>query len=208
MIFPNPNAPTGRLLPLEVIEEFLAASPARLLVVDEAYIDFGGSSAVELIDGYDNLLVVQTLSKGRALAGLRVGLALGAPSLIEALTRVKDSFNSYPLDAVAQAAATAAYQDRSWYEARWREVVVTREAFAGQLESGGFEVLPSAANFVFVRHPERRGADLFAALRDRGIVVRRWDKPRIDDWLRITIGTPEQMAQVAEALRECLREVA
>jgi len=208
VIFPNPNAPTGRLLETDDLRRFLTASASRLVVVDEAYINFGGRSAVSLLDEFDNLLVVQTLSKARALAGLRVGLAFGAPSLIEALVRVKDSFNSYPLDVIAQRAAQAAYEDSAWFAARWEEVAATRARFAAELAELGFEVLPSAANFVFLRHPRWRGEAIFAALRERAILVRRWSKPRIEDWLRVTIGTPSQMERVTTALRECLADLA
>ncbi len=204
VIIPNPNAPTGRLLTEAQLCEFLEAAPGRLLVVDEAYIDYGGSSASALLPRYDNLLVVQTLSKSRALAGLRVGFALGSPDLIEALERVKDSFNSYPLDVVAQRAATAALRDADWYADCTARVIASRERLASSLEGLGFEVVPSAANFLFLRHPERPGRDIFAALRERGILVRRWDKPRIEDYLRISIGTDSEMDRVVEALEEIL----
>jgi len=208
VILPNPNAPTGRLLSLGDIRRFLTDAPDRLLVVDEAYIDYGGASAASLIDTFDNLLVVQTLSKSRALAGLRVGFALGSKELIEALERIKDSFNSYPIDVVAQRAATAAMEDPAWYADACERVMATRERFSAGLEGLGFDVLPSAANFVFVRHPARPGRELFAALRQQGILVRRWDKPRIEDYLRISIGTDEQMERVLDVLRPILAEAA
>ncbi|MEO1078179.1 MAG: histidinol-phosphate transaminase [Pseudomonadota bacterium] len=204
VIIPNPNAPTGRLLTENQLRQFLDAAPDRLLVVDEAYIDYGGSSASALLGSYDNLLVVQTLSKSRALAGLRVGFALGNLELIEALERVKDSFNSYPLDVVAQRAAVAALRDPDWYADSAARVVASRERLASSLEDLGFQVVPSAANFLFLCHPERSGKELFAALRERGILVRRWDKPRIENYLRISIGTDQDIDRVVEVLDEIL----
>ena len=155
IIFPNPNAPTGCLLPLAQIEALAQRCPDSLLVVDEAYIDFGGDSAIALIDNYDNILVVQTLSKSRSLAGLRVGFAAGHPDLIAALERVKNSFNSYPLDRLAIVGAVAAYEDRDYFERTCREIVATRTTLVAELRQLGYEVLPSAANFVFARHPQR-----------------------------------------------------
>lgn len=204
VILPNPNAPTGRLLGLDEIRAFLEAASARLLVVDEAYVDYGGESAVALLRDYDNLLVVQTLSKSMALAGLRVGLALGSPELIEALVRVKDSFNSYPVDIVAQRAALAAVGDRDWYEDSSRRVIASREKLRALLTGLGFDVVPSSANFLFLRHPEHEGKALFAALRERGIIVRRWDSPRIDQYLRISIGTEEQVDRLVASLTEII----
>lgn len=192
VIFPNPNAPTGSLQSLSEIRDFLDRAPDRLIVVDEAYIDFGGESAVSLIDQYDNLLIVQTLSKSRALAGLRIGLAIGSEALIEALTRVKDSFNSYPLDVVAQRAAVASFEDEAWFRDNCRCLIETRETLAANLRVRGFEVLPSAGNFLFVRHETLSGLALFNALRERGVILRRWNKPRIENYLRVSIGTPAQ----------------
>jgi histidinol-phosphate aminotransferase len=206
VILPNPNAPTGRLLSLADLREFLVAAPDRLLVVDEAYIDYGGESAVALIPEYDNLLIVQTLSKSRSLAGLRVGLAMGQASLIEALERVKDSFNSYPLDLLAQRGATAAYEDAEWHQQCCAQVIENREVLSAGLESLGFEVLPSAGNFVFVQHPGVAGEDIFAALRARGIIVRRWNKARIRNYLRISVGAAEDVERVLSACREILDE--
>lgn len=192
VIIPNPNAPTGRLQTLAEIRAFLDVAPDRLLVVDEAYIDFGGESAISLLAEYDNLLVVQTLSKSRGLAGLRVGLAVGPVGLVEALTRVKDSFNSYPLDVVAQRAALAAYQDTDWFYETRDKVVANRNSLCDGLQERDFDVLPSAANFLFVRHHDVSGRVLFDGLRERGVIVRRWDKPRITDYLRISVGTASQ----------------
>lgn len=202
IIFPNPNAPTGCLLPLDAIEQLLLANPDTVVLVDEAYIDFGGVSAITLVDRYPNLLVTQTLSKSRALAGLRVGLAVGHPDLIEALERIKNSFNSYPLDRVAIAGAVAAFEDRAYFEQRTQQVIDSREAVTRALQALGFEVLPSAANFIFTRHPQRDAAELAAALRERGVIVRHFKQSRISQFLRITIGAPEQNQALLEALRE------
>lgn len=200
VIFPNPNAPTGRLLPLADVERIVAANAERVVVVDEAYVDFGGESAIALIDRYPNLLVSQTLSKARSLAGLRVGFAVGHVDLIEALQRVKDSFNSYPLDRLALAGATAAFDDRDYFEQTRQSVIAERERLTGELEQLGFEVLPSAANFVFARHPDHAGSDLARGLREQGIIVRHFNKPRISAFLRITIGTPQQSNALLAAL--------
>lgn len=200
IIFPNPNAPTGCLLALDAIEAILQASPDSVVVVDEAYIDFGGETAISLVDRYPNLLVTQTLSKSRSLAGLRVGLAVGHPDLIEALERVKNSFNSYPIDRVALAGAAAAFEDRAWFEHTRNEVIASREALAAELQQRGFEVLPSGANFIFARHPQRDAAEIAAQLRERSVIVRHFKQPRIAQFLRITIGTPEQNQALLDAL--------
>lgn len=192
VIFPNPNAPTGRYLGLEHVEEILVANPDRVVVVDEAYIDFGGETAITLVDKYPNLLVSQTLSKARSLAGLRVGFAVGHPDLIEALNRVKNSFNSYPLDRLALAGAKAAYEDEAWFRKCCEGVISERERVTAALENLGFEVLPSKANFIFARHKEQSGEALARGLREQGIIVRHFNKPRISDFLRITIGTVDQ----------------
>ncbi|MCK0164306.1 histidinol-phosphate transaminase [Marinobacter sp. S6332] len=192
IIFPNPNAPTGRYLGLEHVETILRANSERVVVVDEAYVDFGGESAIKLVDQYPNLLVCQTLSKARSLAGLRVGFAIAQPDLIEALNRVKDSFNSYPLDRLALAGAKAAYEDQDWFQKCCEGVISERERMTSSLEGLNFEVLPSKANFVFARHNEQSGESLTKALREQGIIVRHFNKPRISEFLRITIGTPEQ----------------
>ncbi len=206
IIFPNPNAPTGELIPLTDIEALLKRNRASVVVVDEAYIDFGGESAAILVDHYPNLLVIQTLSKSRALAGIRVGFALGNASLIEALERVKNSFNSYPLDRVALQGAIAAIEDRDYFEASCQRIIKTREQTVATMQHLGFEVLPSAANFIFVRHPERDAAKLAAALRERAIIVRHFKQPRIDQFLRITIGTDDEMAVLTSALAAILQK--
>lgn len=204
VVIANPNAPTGQGLPLAVIERLLLACPSRVVLVDEAYVDFGAESAAALVDAHPNLLVVQTLSKSRALAGLRVGFALGQAPLIEALARIKNSFNSYPLDRLAQAGALAAIEDEAWFSAQCRAVIDTREGLTLQLEDLGFEVLPSQANFVFARHPQRDAAALAAELRERAVLVRHFRQPRIDQWLRISIGTRAQCSALVEALQAIL----
>jgi histidinol-phosphate aminotransferase len=191
----NPNAPTGialapeRLLPL--LERQRDAG--RILLVDEAYIDFGAASITQWVRDFPNLLVVQTLSKSRSLAGLRLGFALGDPGLVEGLRRVKDSFNSYTLDRLAQAGGKAALESGPYYDGLREAIIAARERTAAALTALGFQVLPSQANFIFIRHPSIPGAALFSDLRERGILVRRFDRPRIADFLRVTIGTDEEM---------------
>ena len=202
IIFPNPNAPTGCLLVLEAVEQILKASPDSVVVVDEAYIDFGGETAISLVDRYPNLLVTQTLSKSRSLAGLRVGLAVGHPDLIEALERIKNSFNSYPLDRLANVGGAAAFDDREYFDRTCRLVIEHREWVVARLEAKGFEVLPSAANFIFARHPRHDAAALAAKLREQGVIVRHFKQERIAQFLRISIGTPEQNQALIEALGE------
>ncbi len=206
IIFPNPNAPTGCLLPLAEIEKLLQSNPDSVVVIDEAYVDFGGESAIPLIANYSNLLVVQTLSKARSLAGLRVGFAVGHVGLIEALERVKNSFNSYPLGRLAIAGATAAFEDSEYFEKSCKTVIASREKLIAELKPLGFEVLPSAANFIFARHPQHDAEKSALALRQRGIIVRHFRLPRIDQFLRITIGTNEQCEKLVTALKEILIE--
>ncbi len=203
IIFPNPNAPTGQLVPLSAIERLLQANTESVVVIDEAYVDFGGVSCVPLIQKYPQLLVTHTLSKSRALAGLRVGYATGHPDLIEGLNRVKDSFNSYPLDRFAQAGATAAMEDEAYFAAMCQKVIASKQTLVAEMQALGFDVLPSAANFIFARYPGRDGADIAARLRERSIIVRHFrNPPRISPFMRITIGTDEQCAGLVEALRE------
>jgi histidinol-phosphate aminotransferase len=201
VLLPNPNAPTGRALPLSEIEQLLKADPDSVVVIDEAYVDFGAESAVRLIDSYPNLLVVQTVSKARSLAGMRVGFAFGDTALIDALTRVKDSFNSYPLDRLAQVAAIAAYEDDAWFRASCAKVVASRERLIRELTRMGFEVIPSAANFVFARHPARDAFWLAEALKEKEIFVRHFKLPRIDQHLRISIGTDAECDVLLDTLR-------
>ena len=204
IIFPNPNAPTGCLVPLAEIERLLQSNRDSVVVIDEAYVDFGGESAIPLVARYPNLLVVQTLSKSRSLAGLRVGFAVGHVDLIEALERVKNSFNSYPLDRLAIVGAVAAFEDREYFEQTSKAVIATREKLVGELKALGFEVLPSAANFIFARHPQHDAEKSALALRQRSIIVRHFKLPRIEQFLRITVGTDEQCSALVAALKEIL----
>jgi histidinol-phosphate aminotransferase len=205
MVIANPNAPTGIALPLHALERLAQVHPQRVLLVDEAYVDFGAESATALVARHPNVLVVQTLSKSRALAGLRVGWAIGQAPLIDALTRVKNSFNAYPLDRLAQAGAIAAFEDQAYFERQRDAVVHCREGLSLQLEDLGFAVLPSHANFVFARHPAHNAAHLAAALRARKVLVRHFAQPRIDQYLRISVGTPGQCGQLLQALAACLQ---
>ncbi|SED91248.1 histidinol-phosphate transaminase [Pseudomonas coleopterorum] len=200
IIFPNPNAPTGCLLPLEAVEQIVKASPDSVVVVDEAYVDFGGETAIKLVDRYPNLLVTQTVSKSRSLAGLRVGLAVGHPDLIEALERIKNSFNSYPIDRIAVAGAAAAFADTAYFEDTCAKVIASREKLVEGLQQRGFDVLPSAANFIFARHLEQDAAGIAARLREKGVIVRHFKQERIAQFLRISIGTPEQNQALLDAL--------
>lgn len=204
IIIANPNANTGIPLPLEQIETIIKRHPDRTVIIDEAYVDFGAESAIELTHRYDNLLVVQTLSKAYALAGLRVGFAIGSPELIEGLIRVKDSFNSYPLSRPAQAGAIAAIQDTDWLADITARVIASRDRLVPDLQNLGFQVLPSCANFVLVHHPEHKAGAIAAALRERAILVRHLSTPRIQDWLRISIGTDEACIRLTDALRDIL----
>ncbi|CAI8313023.1 MAG: Histidinol-phosphate aminotransferase [Porticoccaceae bacterium UBA1117] len=200
IIFPNPNAPTGRLLPLKAIEELLKENQHSVVVVDEAYIDFGGQSAVVLINKYANLVVVQTMSKARSLAGMRIGYALGSAELIEGLERVKNSFNSYPLGHLQIAAGIAAFEDKAHFDSTRQQVISSRDWLSDQLKTLGFNVLPSAANFLFVQHTHKSAEIIHEQLRDLGIIVRHFKQPRIEEFLRITVGTDVQNRQLVSAL--------
>jgi len=202
IIFPNPNAPTGVLTSLTAIKKLLETNRDSVVVVDEAYIDFGGQTAIGLTRQFPNLLVTQTLSKSRSLAGLRVGLAIGHPDLIEALERIKNSFNSYPLGRMAIVGAAAAFDDKEYFLHTCQQVIQSRMQLVAELTQLGFEVLPSAANFIFARHPKHDGEKLAKALRDRAVIVRHFKAPRIEQFLRITIGSPEQNAVLINALKE------
>jgi histidinol-phosphate aminotransferase len=204
IVLPNPNAPTGIAQPLAEIEALIGEHPDKVVVIDEAYMDFGGTSAIPLVRKYENLLVIQTFSKSRSLAGLRIGFAVGQRPLIEALERVKDSFNSYPLDRLGLAGAVAAWEDRGWFERHRDLIIATRRHLAAALRGLGFDVLPSSANFLFVRHPHRSGADLSAQLRCRAILVRHFPTERIQDFLRISIGTDAECDRLVTALKEIL----
>ena len=205
IVLPNPNAPTGRLLALAEIQRLLRANADSVVVIDEAYIDFGGESAISLVAQHPNLLVTRTLSKSYSLAGLRIGYAVGHSGLIEALNRVKDSFNSYPLDSLAEAAAAAAIEDQAHFDAVCARVIGSRKRLSAALQKLGFEVVPSAANFVFARYPGKSGADLTARLRERGIIVRHFaNPPKIAAYMRITVGTDEQCEALVSALKDIL----
>jgi len=206
IIFANPNAPTGCLLEVAELTELLERNRDSVVVVDEAYIDFGGESAIPLVARYPNLLVVQTLSKARSLAGLRVGFAVGHAGLIEALGRVKNSFNSYPLDRLAIVGAVAAFEDHAYFAQTRQAVMASRAELALALAQLGFAVLPSAANFVFARHPQHDAATLAAALREQRVIVRHFHQPRISQFLRITVGAPTQNAALLAALAQILGE--
>ncbi|MFZ5571551.1 MAG: histidinol-phosphate transaminase [Thermodesulfobacteriota bacterium] len=206
IIFPNPNAPTGIALPLGAVEELLRRNTESVVVVDEAYIDFGGETAAPLVNRYPNLLVVQTLSKSRSLAGLRVGFAMGREDLIEGLERVKNSFNSYPLDRPALRGAAAAMADRAYFDETRNRIIRTREKLVENLKNLHFQILPSKANFIFVRHPERDAAEISRRLREKSIIVRHFRQPRIEQFLRITIGTDGECDRLVEALETILAD--
>lgn len=204
IVIANPNAPTGMEVPLEQLESIVRHHPDEVVLVDEAYVDFGGKSAVSLIRRYPNVLVVQTFSKSRSLAGMRVGFALGHPELIEGLNRVKNSFNSYPLDRLAQAAAIAALEDRAYFAETTNKIIRTRERVTEELKRLGFDVLPSKTNFVFAKREGWSGAELQRLLKERGVLVRHFAQPRISDYLRISIGTDEEMTIMMDRLRDIL----
>jgi histidinol-phosphate aminotransferase len=201
VIFANPNAPTSAAIGLDRIESFLQRNAGAVVVIDEAYVDFGADSAAGLIDRYPNLLVVQTFSKSRSLAGMRIGFALGQRDLIEALERVKNCFNSYPLSKLASAAAIAAVEDADYLAAVTGKIIAAREMLSTDLAALGFEVIPSKANFVFARHPRRDAVQLYKTLREQAILVRHFQLPRIEQFLRITVGTTEQCDRLIAALK-------
>ena len=207
LVLANPNAPTGLALTRSQIEALAAENRNRLVVIDEAYYGFGAETAASLINDYDNLIVTRSLSKSHSLAGMRVGYALASPALVDGLDRIKDSFNSYPLDAVAQCAATAAIQDVEWFARASKVVIDSRNSMTEGLLEMGFDVLPSQANFIFTRPGRGSGPGLFDALRERNILVRRWENPRISDWLRISVGTPEQTQVLLLAVGEILERL-
>jgi len=200
IILANPNAPTGLALSIDEIAQIAQANPDTAVVIDEAYVDFGAQSAVVLLADYPNVVVLQTLSKSRALAGSRVGFAIASSDIIAGLLRVKNSFHSYPLDRVAQAAALAAIEDADYFEETRQALIAARATLSTQLKELGFDVLPSQANFVFAKHPAFTGEQLANGLRERKILVRHFNLPRISDYLRITVGTPQQCQQLISAL--------
>lgn len=204
IVLPNPNAPTTIGLPLEKIEELVKNNRDSVVIIDEAYADFSTVSCVPLVKKYDNLVITQTFSKSRSFAGMRVAVAIADPYLISYLDAVKDSYNSYPMDAVSIRAGVAAIRDRKYCEDTCKKIVATRERTAKALRELGFTMPDSSANFLFVTHPKRSAKEIFTFLRDKGIYVRYFNKPRIDNHLRITIGTDEQMDKLISALKELL----
>jgi histidinol-phosphate aminotransferase len=207
IIFPNPNAPTGIFTPLERVEKILASNLESVVIVDEAYIDFGGESAVRLLNKYPNLLIVQTLSKSRSLAGLRVGFALGSKDLIQGLNSIKNSINSYTLDRLALVGALEAFKDNDYFEETRKKIIATRGKTAIALKDLGFTALPSKTNFLLISHPILKAEDLFAELKERAILVRYFRLPRIDNFLRVSIGSEEEMKIFLENIKEIVLSV-
>ena len=206
VVIANPNAPTGKFLPLKSIEKILKNNKENVVIVDEAYIGFGGDSAVKLIDRYPNLLVVHTFSKSHALAGMRIGFAIGNSELIDALNRIKNCFNSYTLDRLAIIAGTEAFKDKEYFEKTKNMVIDTRNRVSHEMKKLGFEVIDSVTNFIFCGHSKINAEIIFSELRGKGILVRHFNKPRIDNYLRITIGTDEEMDCLLKAVREILKQ--
>ena len=206
IVIANPNAPTGLALPRSAIEGILKANPDNVVIVDEAYVDFGGESCVPLIDRYDNLLVVQTFSKSRQLAGARLGLAMGSASLIADLNRVKFSLNPYNINRLTLKAGQAALEDTAYFDTTRAAIVETRSWTRQQLEARGFTVLDSRSNFLFARTARQDGGTLYRKLKENGVLVRHFDAPRVHSWLRITIGTPAQMQALLAALDKILED--
>lgn len=206
IIFPNPNAPTGEYVTLQAIEEILKHNTEHVVIIDEAYIDFGGESARSLINKYPNLLVVQTFSKSRSLAGLRVGFALGNQDLIQGLERIKNSLNSYTLDRLALAGAVEAIKDKAYFEETCQKIIRTRERVIGELLQIGFKVIPSKTNFIFISHPTVKAEGLFKKLKEEAVLVRYFNQPRIDNYLRVSIGSDSEMDKFLEAISKVLNE--
>lgn len=202
VIIPNPNAPTAKGLSLEAIKTILKNNPDKVVIIDEAYIDFGGQSVVSIIPDYPNLLVIQTLSKSRSLAGLRVGFALGQGDLINGLERIKNSVNSYTLDRLALAGAVEAIKDEEYFQEARLKIINTRERVSRELKAMGFKIIPSQANFIFISHPEYPASVFFQKLREKGILVRYFNQPRIDNYLRVSIGSDQEMDSFLEAIVE------
>ncbi len=205
VVFPNPNAPTSKYEDLSLVEDIIRHNRDSVVIVDEAYIDFAGESALKLSDSYDNLLVVQTFSKSRSMAGMRIGFAIGSPDLIRAMNNVKFSYNSYTLNMTALAAGAAAVRDESYFRESIARIRQTRSRASDTFRSLGFEFTEPSGNFIFVRHPEYRAKEMFEALKEAGIYVRYFGAGRIDDYLRVTVGTDEQMDKLFEFLRDYMR---
>lgn len=206
IIIPNPNAPTGVLEDMSLFEEIISANPESVVIIDEAYIDFGGKSVIPLIDKYDNLMVVQTFSKSRAMAGIRIGYAIANEKMIGYLKDVKFSFNSYTMNMPSIEMGTAAVLDDVYFKETVGKIIGTREWTKEQLKRLGFAFSDSKSNFLFVTHESVQAKDIFLALKESNIYVRYWDKPRINNYLRITIGTDEQMQKLVEFLEKYLKE--
>ena len=204
IIFPNPNAPTGVLESLETVEEIVRANPSSVVIVDEAYIDFGGESALKLIDKYENLLVVQTFSKSRSMAGMRIGFAMGSEKLIKFMNDVKFSINSYTMNPITQLCGAEAVKDNEYFDKTVAKVIATRERAKKELSALGFTFPDSKSNFIFASHKSKPAKEIFEALKERKIFVRYWNKPLINNHLRISIGTDEEMDRLFEALKEIL----
>ena len=206
VIFPNPNAPTGMFESLETVEEIVKANPDVVVIVDEAYIDFGGTSCVPLLEKYENLLVVQTFSKSRSMAGMRIGFAMGNEKLIGYLNDAKFSFNSYTMNYPSQILGVEAVRDDAYFKECNAKIMATRERVKEQLSELGFSFPDSMTNFIFAKHESVSGEKIFQALKERNIFVRHWNKPRISEYLRITVGTDAQMDALIKALKEILAE--
>jgi len=201
IVFPNPNAPTGIAIAIEEIEKLAQQHPASVILVDEAYVDFGAKTAIPLTQQYDNIIVVQTFSKSRSLAGLRVGFAIAPAELVNGLERVKNSFNSYPLDRIAIEGATASILDKTYFEQTCQKIINTRETTKKALQTIGFTTLPSSSNFIFAMTEKLPAEEIYLALKRQGVLVRYFNKPRINNYLRITIGTPEEMEVLIDKLK-------
>ena len=206
IVFPNPNAPTSVFLPLAEVEEILAANQDSVVIVDEAYVDFAPASAVSLLERYENLLVVQTFSKSRSMAGMRIGYAMGSEKLIHALESVKESFNSYTMNRLTLLLGEKALAEEAYFQDSLKKIIRTREAAKEKMKALGFEFPDSQSNFLFVRHPDMPAGEIFRKLRKREIYVRHWNKDRVEDWLRISIGTDQEMERLYEALEEILAD--
>ncbi len=202
VVIPNPNAPTSIGVGLDFVKELVEHNPDSIVIIDEAYIDFGGESAVALTEKYENLLVTQTFSKSRSMAGMRIGMAIGSPELIRYMGAVKDSYNSYPLDKVQIEAGVASIDDEEYFKSTNAKVIATRERVTKELRALGFDIPDSGTNFLFAEHNSLSAKEIFLHLREKGIYIRYWDKPRISNRLRITIGTDEQMDRLLEAVKE------
>lgn len=205
IIFPNPNAPTGVLESIEMIEDIIKSNPDSIVMIDEAYIDFGGKSCLELVDKYDNLLVIQTFSKSRSMAGMRIGFAVGNEKLIKFMNDVKFSINSYTMNPITQLCGAEAVKDKKYFEDTVNRIIETRENTKKELSRLGFEFTDTKSNFIFAKHKTMKASEIFEKLKENKIFVRYWNKPRISDYLRITVGTPQEMECFVQALEKILK---